>query len=52
MQAMFTAFITMNTSDIPPTKANPIGRTFPPLFTINLLKEDQIVKDLEDIEGM
>ena len=41
----------MNTSGIPPTKANPIGRTFPLLFTINL-PEDQIVKDLEDIEGM
>ena len=51
MQAMLAAFITMNTSGIPPTKANPIGRTFPPLFKINLL-EDQIVKDLEDIEGM
>ena len=52
MQAMLAAFITMNTSGIPPTKANPIGRTFPPLFTINLPEEDQIVKDLEDIEGM
>ena len=49
MQAMLAAFITMNTSGIPPTKANPIGRTFPPLFTINLPEEDQIVKDLEDI---
>ena len=29
MQAMLAAFITMNTSGIPPTKANPIGRTFP-----------------------
>ena len=52
MQAMLAAFITMNTSGIPPTKANPIGRTFPPLFTINLPEEDQIVKDFEDIEGM
>ena len=51
MQAMLAAFISMNTSGIPPTKANPIGRTFPPLFTINL-PEDQIVDDLEDIEGM
>ena len=42
----------MNTSGIPPTKANPISRMFPPLFTINLPEEDQIVKDLEDIEGM
>ena len=52
MQAMLAASITMNMSGIPPTKANPIGRTFPPLFTINLPEEDQIVKDLEDIEGM
>ena len=52
MQAMLAAFISMNTSGIPPTKANPIGRTFPPLFTINLPEEDQIVDDLEDIEGM
>ena len=52
MQAMLEAFITMSTSGIPPSKASPIGRTFPPLFTINLPKEDQIIKDLEDIEGM
>ena len=52
MQAMLAAFITMNTSDIPLSKANPIGRMFPPLFAINLLEEDQIVKDLEDKEGM
>ena len=52
MQAMLAAFITTNTSGIPPTKANPIGRTFPPLFTINLPEEDLIVKDLEDIEGI
>ena len=52
MQAMLAAFIAMNMSGIPPTKANPIGRMFPPLFTINLPEEDQIVKDLEDIEGM
>ena len=52
MQAMLAAFIRTNTSDIPPTKANPIGRTFPPLFTINLPEEGQIVYDLEDTEGM
>ena len=51
MQAMLAAFITMNTTGIPPSKANPIGRTFPPLFTLNL-EEDQIFEDLEDIEGM
>ena len=52
MQAMLAAFISTNTSGMPPTKANPISRTFPPLFTINLPEEDQIVNDLEDIEGM
>ena len=52
MQAMLMAFISMNTSGIPPAKANPIGRTFPPLFAINLPEEEQIVDDLEDIKGM
>ena len=52
MQAMLAAFISTNTSGIPPTKAKPIDRTFPPLFTINLPEEDQIVDDLEDIKGM
>ena len=52
MQAMLAAFITMNMTGIPPSKANPVGRTFPPLFTLNLPEEDQIIKDLEDIEGM
>ena len=52
MQAMLAAFITMNTSGIPPSKANPMGRMFPPLFTKNLPEEDQIVQDLEDIEGI
>ena len=52
MQAMLAAFITVNMTGIPPSKANPKGRTFPPLFTINLPEEDQIIEDLEDIEGM
>ena len=52
MQAMLAAFISTNMSGIPPIKANPIGRIFPPLFTINLPEEDQIVDDLEDIEGI
>ena len=49
---MLTAFISMDASSIPPTKANPIGRTFPPLFTINLPEEEQIIEDLDDIESM
>ena len=52
MQAMLAAFITMNMTGIPPSKANPIGRKFPSLFTLNLPEEDQIIEDLEDIEGM
>ena len=49
---MLAAFMSMNTYGIPPAKANPIGRTFPPHFTINLQEEDEIVDDLEDTEGM
>ena len=52
MQAMLVAFITTNMTGIPPSKVNPMGRTFPPLFTLNLPEEDQIIEDLEDIEGM
>ena len=41
MQAMLTAFITMNTgnSGIPSAKANSKSRTFPPLFMIKILEE-------------
>ena len=52
MQAILAAFIIMNTTVVPPSKANPISRTFPPLFTLNLPEEDEIIKDLEDIEQM
>ena len=48
----YATFISINMSGIPPTKANPIGRTFSPLFTIHLPEEDQIVDDLQDIKGM
>ena len=54
MQAIFTAFITTNTSNscIPSAKANSISRTFPPLFTIKIPEEEQIVEDLQEIESM
>ena len=54
MQAMLTAFITMNMSNsgIPSAKANPISRTFPPLFMIKILEEEKIVEDLQEIESM
>ena len=54
MQAMLMAFITTNTSNsgIPSAKANSISRTFPPLFTIKIPEEEQIVEDLQEIESM
>ena len=54
MQAMLMAFITtnMSSSGIPSTKANSIGRTFPPLLMIKIPKEEQIVEDLQEIESM
>ena len=54
MQAMLTAFITMNMSNsgIPSRKANPISRTFPPLFTIKISEEEKIAEDLHKIEIM
>ena len=54
MQAMLTAFITMNTSNsgIPSTEANSLSSTFSPLFTIKILKEEQIVEDLQEIKSM
>ena len=54
MQAMLTAFITTNMSNsgFLSTKANPISRTFPPLFTIKISKEEKIVEDLQEIESM
>ena len=44
MQAMLMAFITtdMSNSGIPSAKANPISRTFPPLFMIKISEEEKI----------
>ena len=54
MQAMLMAFITTNTSNsgIQSAKANPISRTFPPLFTIKISEEEKIAEDLHKIESM
>ena len=51
---MLMAFITMNmnNSGIPSAKANPISRTFPPLFTIKISEEEKIAEDLHRIESM
>ena len=53
MQAMLMAFITtnMNNYGISSAKANPISRTFPPLFTIKISEEEKIAEDLHGIDG-
>ena len=54
MQAMLAAFLQMNTKNtgIQSVQAEQIGRTYPPLFTLNLLKEDEIIDDLREITAM
>ena len=54
MQAMLAAFLQINTknSAIQSVQADWIGRTYPPLFTINLLKEEEIIDDLREITTM
>ena len=51
---MLTAFINTNMSNsgIPSAKANSISRTFPPLFTIKIPEEEQIVENLQETESM
>ena len=54
MQAMLAVFIQMNTKNtgIQSVQADQIGRIYPPLFTLNLPKEEQIVDDLREITAM
>ena len=54
MQAMLTAFLQMNTkyTGIQSVQADQIGRTYPPLFTLNLPKEEQIIDDSREIRAM
>ena len=54
MQAMLAAFLQNNTknSAIQSVQADWIGRTYPPLFTINLPKEEEIIDDLREITTM
>ena len=54
MQAMLAAFLQTNTknSGIQSVQADQIGRTYPPLLTINLLKEKEILDDLKEISTM
>ena len=54
MQAMLAAFLQTNTknSGIQSVQTDQMGRTYPPLFTINLLKEEEILDDLKEISAM
>ena len=54
MQAMLAAFINTNMkgSGIPLVQADETARTYPPLFTINLPKEAEILEDLKEISAM
>ena len=51
---MLAAFLQTNTknSGIQSVQADQIGRTYPPLFTINLPKEEEIIYDLKEITTM
>ena len=53
-QAMLTAFLQTNTkyTAIQSAQADQIGRTYPPLFTLNLPKEEEIIDDLKGITAM
>ena len=54
MQTMLAAFLQMNTKNtgIQSVQADQIGRTYPPLFTLNLPKEEEIIDDLREITAM
>ena len=54
MQAMFTAFLQTNTKNTgtQSVQVDQIGRAYPPLFTINLPKEEEILDDLKEISTM
>ena len=54
MQVMLAAFLQMNTktTGLQSVQADQIGRTYPPLFTLNLPKEEEIIDDLREISAM
>ena len=54
MQVMLTAFLQTNSknSGIQSVQVDQIGRTYPPLFTLNLPKEEEIIYDLKEITAM
>ena len=54
MQPMLAAFLQMSTKNtgMQSVQADQIGRTYPPLFTLNLPKEEEILDDLREITAM
>ena len=54
MQVMLAAFLQTNTKNtgIQSVHADQIGRTYPPLFTLNLPKEEEMMDDLREITTM
>ena len=54
MQAILTDFLQTNTKNtaIQSVQADQIDRTYPPLFTLNLLKEEEIMDDFKEITTM
>ena len=54
MQAMLTAFLQTNTKNnaIQSVQTEGIGRTYPPLFMVNLPKEEEIIDNLREITAM
>ena len=54
MQVMLASFLQTNTKNtgIQSVQADPIGRTYPPLFMLNLPKEEEIMDDLREITAM
>ena len=54
MQAMLTAFLQMNTKDtgMQSVQTDQIGKTYPPLFMLNIPKEEEIIDDLREISAM
>ena len=51
---MLAAFLQINTKNtgIQSVQADQIGRTYPPPFTLNLPKEEEIMDDLREITTM
>ena len=54
MQVMLTAFLQINTKNtgIQSVQADQISRTYPPLFMLNLPKEEEIMDDFREITAM